>query len=174
MMHSVNIQFHMLFEELVEFVSAVSTRYQLEIELERFYPNAVRLVSVGADISEEIRQFGQVDRFWLLYKAPRSKRAEKFMLNVGRQRGDRLAQAQLGAGADKAAAFEVLKRIASDLKRTTTAGMWLLTENGNFGYVKNARVSEGARNAALAGKVNLVGIAFSGSFRVIPPDGKCG
>src|SRR6266702_5887418 len=169
-MPSVNIQFHILFEELIAFVNYVRSRYQLEIELEKFFPHAFRLVPLDADLAEEIKQFGQVDCFWLVYKSPRSKKAEKFMLAVGGKRGKRLAQAQLGAGTNKAKAFEVLKKIAADLKRRTTAGIWLVTAIGNVGYIKNDRISEGATNAARTGKIDLVDIAFNSSFHVDQPE----
>jgi hypothetical protein len=170
MMPSVNIQFHMLFEELVEFVSEVSSTHQLEVELERWFPKTVRGVPLGADLAEEVRRFGHVDRFWLLYMTPESKKPERFMLNFGGQRGKRLAQSQLGAGTRKADAYEVLKQVAADLKRRTTAGIWIVTEAGNTGYDKKFRISEGATNAARAGKIDLVSPAFTQSFQVDPPE----
>jgi hypothetical protein len=169
-MPSVNIQFHMLFEELIEFVSEISSRYQLEIEFEQFFPQAFRLVPLGADLPEEVRQFGKVDRIWLLCKPPRSKKSERFMLNVGRLRGKRLAQADLGAGARTAKGWEVLKKVATDLKRRTKAGIWVINENGCVGYAKDFRISEGATKAARAGVIDLVSIAFTQSFRVDPPE----
>ena len=170
-MHSVNIQFHMLFEELVSFVADESARYQLEIELEQFFPQAFRIVPLGADLIGEIKQFGQVDRFWLLYTSTKSKMAEKFMLNVGRQRGNRLAQSQLGAGARKAMAFEVLKHVARDLKMRTSAGLWVIGETGIGGYVKNFRISEGATDASRSGEIELVSPVFTQSFHVDRPEG---
>jgi hypothetical protein len=169
-MPSVNIQFHMLFNELIAFVRDVSSQYRLEVELERFYPKAVREVPFGADLAEEVCQFGQIDRFWLMYKSPESQKPERFMLNVGQQRGNRLAQAQLGAGTRKAKAYEVLKQVATDLQHRTMAGIWVITASGNAGYSKKFRFSEGAANAARAGDIELVGIAFTQSFRVDPPE----
>jgi hypothetical protein len=169
-MSSVNIQFHMLLEEVIQFVREVSSRYQLEVELERFYPQAVRAVPVDGDLTEVINQFGQLDRIWLVYKTPKSKKAEKFMLNVGRKRGNRLAQAQLGARTNKAEAFEVVKKVAGDLKHRTNAGMWVVSESGSVGYVKNFRISEGATNAARAGKIDLVSPAFTQSFTLDRPE----
>ncbi|HEV3439704.1 MAG TPA: hypothetical protein VG122_20230 [Gemmata sp.] len=169
-MPSVNVQFHMLPDELIQFVKEVSSRYQLEVELERFYPKALQTVPVDGDLTEEIEKLGQLDRIWLLCKTPKSKKAERFMLNVGRRRGNRLAQAQLGAGTNKAKAFEVLKKVAAELKRRTKAGIWLVTENGNVGYVKSARISEGATTAARAGQIDLVSPAFTQSYRVDPPE----
>jgi hypothetical protein len=163
-MHSVNIQFHILLGELMEFVGEVSSKYQLVVELERFYPKAIRVVSEDEDLPKVAKQFGEVDRIWLVYKSPRSKKSEKFMLNVGRQRGRRLAQAQLGAGADNAKSIEILKSV-------TTAGMWIEAANGNVGFSKTARISEGATTAARTGKIDLVGIAFTQLFHVDPPAG---
>src|SRR4051812_44840129 len=100
-MPSVNIQFHMLFDELVNFMADVSSRYQLEVELERYFPHVFQSVPFNANLAEEIRQFGQVDCFWLVYTSPRSKKPEKFMLAVGGQRGRRLSQAHFGAGTKK-------------------------------------------------------------------------
>jgi hypothetical protein len=170
-MHSVNIQFHILLGELMEFVGEVSSKYQLVVELERFYPKAIRVVSEDEDLPKVAKQFGEVDRIWLVYKSPRSKKSEKFMLNVGRQRGRRLAQAQLGAGADNAKSIEILKSVARDLTRLTTAGMWIEAANGNVGFSKTARISEGATTAARTGKIDLVGIAFTQLFHVDPPAG---
>ena len=169
-MRSLNIQFHMLFEELTEFVRDVSSRYDLDVEFERFYPKAARLVPSGADLSEEIRQFGQVDRFWLLCKTPDSPTTERFMLDVGRQRGKRLAQAALGAGAYTDQGYQILKQVADELKRRTAAGIWVVTETGNVGYNEKFRISEGATNAARAGEIQLVSVAFTQSFLVDPPE----
>jgi hypothetical protein len=160
----------MLIEELTEFVRDVSSRYHLDVELERFYPKAARLVPSGADLSEEIRQFGQVDRFWLLCKTPDSPATERFMLNVGRQREERLAQGQLGAGAHTDQGYQILKEVAAELKRRTTAGIWVVTEAGNVGYNKKFRISQGATNAVRVGEVDLVDPAFGGSFHVDPPE----
>jgi|SRR6516164_194809 hypothetical protein len=118
-MRSVNIQFHMLFEELINFVSTVSSRYRLQVELERFYPKASVQLPLGTDLAEEVGRFGHVDRIWLLYKPPKSRNTERFMLNVGRRRDIRLEQAQLGAGAKVPEANEVLKKVALDLKHRT-------------------------------------------------------
>jgi hypothetical protein len=168
-MPSLNIQFHMFFEELTEFVRDVSSRYQLEVELERFYPKAARVVPSGADLTEEIRQFGQVDRFWLLCKTPDSRKTDRFMLNVGEQRGDRLAQGQLGAGAHTDQAYQILKQVAVELKRRTTAGIWVVTEAGNVGYNRKFRISERATDAARAAEIQLVSDAFTQSFHVDSP-----
>ena len=168
-MHSLEIQFHMLFDELTEFVRDVSSRYELEVELERFYPKAARTIPSGADLTEEVRQFGQVDRFWLLCKTPDSRKAERFMLDVGGQRGNRLAQAALGAGANTDEAYQILKQVAVELKCRTTAGIWVVTEAGNVGYNKKFRISEGATNAARAGEIQLVSVAFTQSFLVDQP-----
>jgi hypothetical protein len=169
-MPSVNIQFHMLPDELIEFVADVRSRYDLGVELERWFPKVVREVPPDADLIDEIRKFGEVNRFWLLYKSPNSKRPEKFMLNAGEQRGKRLAQAQLGAGTKKARAFQVLKKVAADLKRRTKGGIWLVTDVGKVGYINNERISEGAANAARAGKIDLVGIAFTSCYYVDQPE----
>jgi hypothetical protein len=169
MMQAVNVQFHMLFDELVEFVAEVCSRYQLDVELERFFPTVFHLVPRAANLVEEISRFGDVDRFWLLYKAPRSKKPERFMLNVGRQRGNRLAQAQLGAGARRPGAFKVLQSVARELKRRTTAGVWIEAPLG-IGYTKGYRISPGAANASRAGDVELVSMVFTQSFHPDPPD----
>ncbi len=159
----------MLFDELLDFVAHVSSQNSLGVELERFYPAAVRELPLGTNLIEEVRQFGQVDRFWLLCRTPKSRKVERFMLNVGGQRGKRLAQAQLGAGTDKAEAFEVLKQVAADLKRRTTEGIWVVSETWVVGYVTKFRISEGATNAARAGRLDLVSPAFTQSFHVDPP-----
>jgi hypothetical protein len=137
--------------------------------LERFYPKAARVVPSGADLSEEIRQFGQVDRFWLLCKPPDSPTTERFMLDVGLQRGNRLAQGALAAGARTDQAFQILKQVAVELKRRTTAGIWVVSEAGNVGYNRKFRISEGAANASRAGEIQLVSVAFTQSFLVDPP-----
>jgi hypothetical protein len=168
-MRSLDIQFHMLFEELTEFVRDVSSRYPLDVELERFYPKATRLVPSGADLSEEIRQFGQVDRFWLQCKTADSRKSERFMLDVGEQRGNRLAQAALGAGVHTDQGYQILKQVAAELKRRTRAGIWVVTETGNVGYNNKFRISEGAEKASRAGEIQLVSVAFTQSFLVDQP-----
>src|SRR5262249_34387651 len=139
-MPGVTVQFHMLFDELVDFVADMMTRYSLAVELERFFPTTTQVVTSPADLSDEIIRFGHVDRMWLLCKPPRARKYERFNLLVGRQKGRKLEQSHLGAGTDKAAAFKILKKIAYQLKKRTIAGT-------DFGTLKVFRVSPGAASA---------------------------
>src|SRR5437867_4145598 len=116
----------MLFEELIDFVANVRAQYSLSVELERWFPKTVREVLADADVATAVREFGPVDRIWLLYKPSQSQKFERFMLNVGTMRGNRLAQAGLGAGTDNEEAFGVLKKIAVELKRRTAPGIWVV------------------------------------------------
>src|SRR5262245_7729778 len=116
-MPRVNVQFHMLLDELIDFVGDVSSRYSLAVELEKFFPTRVRLLPCGAKLNLETSRFGHVDRIWLLCKPPRCRKFERFTLNIGRLRGNRLEQSDLGTGTDKAEAFKVLKKVARHLKR---------------------------------------------------------
>lgn len=169
-MPSVNIQFHMLYDELCHFIAMVRSQLHLEVELESFFPPGSKKVPPEADLVNEIEKFGSVDRFWLLYTPAKSKKPERFMLNVGRLRGDRLAQAQLGAGTSNADAYAVLKRVATHLKKQTSAGVWVKTEIGTVGFAKSFRVSEGAASQARAKKVELVSPMFTQSFHVDAPE----
>lgn len=150
-MPGVTVQFHMLFDELVDFVADIMTRYSLAVELERFFPSTIQMVTSPTGLSDEISRFGHVDRMWLLCKPPRARKYERFNLLVGRQKGRKLGQSHLGAGSDKPEAFKTLKRIAYQLKKRTIAG----TE---FGSLKIFRVSPGAANAARTGKLELTGM----------------
>jgi len=162
----------MLFDELVKFVVDVCLRLNLEVELERYFPNVFHLVPRAANLVKEIKEFGKLDCFWLVYKSPRSKKPEKFMLAVGRQRGNLLAQAHLGAGASTEQGYKVLKQVARDLKKHTKAGLWAMSGTGEIAFVKQVRISEGATIAARAGKVVLANITFGPSFFVDPPVGE--
>jgi hypothetical protein len=95
---------------------------------------------------------------------------ENFNLNVGRLKDNRLEQSHLGAGTDKAEAFKILKKIAYQLKKRTTASVWVITCTGNVGFTKIFRVSRATADAARAGKVELTCLGFTQSFRVDPPD----
>ena len=150
-MPGVTVQFHMLFEELVDFVADMMTRHSLAVELERFFPATTHVVTSPADLSEEIARFGKVDRMWLLCKPPRARKYERFNLLVGRQKGRKLEQSRFGAGTTKAEAFKVLKAIAYQIRKRTIAG----TE---FGTLKIFRVSPAAADASSAGKLELTGI----------------
>ncbi len=151
-MPGVSVQFHMLFDELVDFVAAMMTRYSLAVELERFFPTkTTQVVTTPRDLSDEITRFGHVDCMFLLCKPPRARKYERFYLYVGQQKGRKLGQAHLGAGTDKAEAFKTLKKIAYQLKKRTIAGT-------DFGTLKIFRVSPGAANAARTGKLELTGI----------------
>jgi hypothetical protein len=169
-MPSVNIQFHMLFDELVEFAKEACALLPLEIELERFFPTTVRAIESSSDLAAEVEEFGHVDRIWFIYRGQKSHKPEKFMLNVGQQRGKRLSQAQLGAGTNKVKALEVLKKLAGLLKRRTKAGIWLENAIGSIGYVKDQRISERTKEATRAGLIELVSMAFTCSYLVDPPD----
>ena len=168
-MKSLNIQFHMLYDELINFVADVCVSNSLSIELERWHPKVVREVSLIADLHEKVRDFGKVDRIWLRFKPRGYRKAEHFMLNVGNMRGNRLAQCQLGAGASNSEAYEVLKHVAKELRRRTPPGVWVITAIGTVGYTKRFRVSRGAAAASRAGEIELVDIAFGQSFRVDEP-----
>jgi hypothetical protein len=160
----------MLFDELVDFVAGMMARYSLAVELERFYPAGSHTVLAAADLAGEIARFGHVDRVWLLCK-PRTRKPERFMLNVGRVRGKRLEQAQLGGGTEKREAFAVLKKLAADLKRATTAGVWVVNQTGTVGYAKTFRISPGAAAAARAGTVTLTAPGATQRFFPDPPAG---
>ena len=166
----VNVQFHMLFEELIDFVANVRAQYSLSVELERWFPKTVREVLADADLATAVREFGPVDRIWLLYKPSQSQKFERFMLNVGTMRGNRLAQAGLGAGTDNEEAFGVLKKIAVELKRRTAPGIWVVSATGHVGLSKISRVSEGAADASKAGKIELTDVAFGQRMYVDPPE----
>lgn len=169
-MPNVTIQFHMLFDELVDFVADVMSRYSLAVELERFFPTTVSVVAADANLAEEVARFGHVDRIWLLCKPPRARKFEKFNLKVGRVKGKRMEQSHLGAGTDKIEAFKILKKVAQQLRERTTAGIWVITEMGNVGYAKTFRYSAGAAKAARTGSMELTAIGFTQSFRVDPPE----
>jgi hypothetical protein len=160
----------MLFDELVDFIGEMMVVHSLAAELERFYPKTTRTVTSPAVLTDEIARFGHVDRFWLLCKPPRSRKYERFCLNVGRLKRGQLEESHLGAGTDKPEAFKVLKKIAYQLKKRTTAGIWVTTCTGNVGFTKNHRISPTTADAARAGKVELTCLGFTQSFRVDPPD----
>jgi intein/homing endonuclease len=100
---------------------------------------------------------------------PETKEQERFMFNVGRLRGNRLAQADLGAGARTDEGYQVLKGIARELKRRTKPGVWVIGETGNVGFAKDFRLSKGAKDASRMGEVQLVSLAFTQLFVPDPP-----
>lgn len=150
-MPGVTIQFHMLLDELVDFVADMMTRFSLAVELERFFPTTTQVVTLPAELRGEVARFGHVDRMWFLCKPPRARTYERFNLLVGGQKGSKLRQSHLGAGTDKAEAFKILKKIAYQLKKRTIAGT-------DFGTLKIFRVSPGAANAARSGELELTGL----------------
>src|SRR5262249_3009867 len=154
----VNIQFHMLFEEALEFVREVSHRHGLEVELERWHPKARRAVPSGAELRDEVEQFGPVDQFWLLYPPPGARKPVEFTFQTARMRNNGLPQYQFGGLTSNAGAAEVLQEIARDLKACTAAGVWVTMATGRVHLNKKFRVSPGAAEAARAGKVRLVGL----------------
>lgn len=132
-MPGVSVQFHMLFDELVDFVATMMTRHSLAVELERFFPTKTTLVvTTPSDLSEAITRFGHVDCMFLLCKPPRARKYEHFYLYVGQQKGRKLGQSHLGAGTDKAEAFKTLKKIAYQLKKRTIAGAAFGTFSGEL------------------------------------------
>lgn len=150
-MPGVTVQFHMLFDELVDFVSDMMTRFSLAVELEQFFPTTTQVVKMPAELPDEIARFGHVDLMWFLCKPPRARKYERYNLLVGGQKGRELRQSHLGAGTDKAEAFKILKKIAYQLKKRTIAGT-------DFGTLKIFRVSPGAANAARSGELELTGL----------------
>ena len=151
-MPGVSVQFHMLFDELVDFVATMMTRFSLAVELERFFPTKTTQVVIDpGDLSDEINRFEHVDCMFLLCRPPRARKYERFYLYVGQQKGKRLGQSHLGAGTDKAEAFKTLKKIAYQLKKRTNGG-------AEFGTLKIFRVSPGAATAASSGELELTGL----------------
>jgi hypothetical protein len=153
-MPGVTVQFHMLFDEMVDYVREMMTRFSLAVELEQFFSPATRVVTSPADLADEIARFGHVDRMWFLCKPPRARKFERFSLLVGRQKGRKLEQSHLGAVTDKAKAFKTLKQIAYQLRKRTIGG-------DEFGTLKFFRVSPGAAKAMSTGKLKLTGIGGS-------------
>jgi hypothetical protein len=169
-MPAVTVQFHMLFDELTDFIADAMRDHSLAVELERFFPTTTRVVTTPADLPAEITRFGHVDRIWLLCKPARARTYERFNLSVGRLKSNRLEQSHLGAGTDKPDAFKILKQIAHQLKKRTAAGVWVIGCTGSVGFMKAFRVSPATADAARTGKVELTGLGFTQSFRVDPPD----
>lgn len=166
----VTVQFHMLFDELIDFLADMMRDHSLAVELERFFPTTTQVVATPDELPLEITRFGHVDRIWLLCKPPHARKYERFNLKVGRMKENRLEQSHLGAGTDKPEAFKILKKIAYQLKKRTTAGAWVIGCTGNVGFMKNFRVSPAATDAARAGKVELASLGFTQSYRVDPPE----
>jgi hypothetical protein len=73
-MPAVTVQFHMMFDELVDFVADMMRDYSLAVELERFFPTTTHVVTTPAELPDEISRFGHVDRMWLLCKPPRARK----------------------------------------------------------------------------------------------------
>lgn len=169
MMYSVNVQFHMLLDELISMIAELAARHSLAIELERWHPKATSNMSAGTDLAAKARAFGRVDRIWLLYMPRHSDTVERFMLNVGNLRGNRLGQAQLGAGARTKEALGVLKEIAAELRRRTRAGLWVVTATGHVNFTKMFRISDRAADAARSGQIQLTDIAFGQDMYVELP-----
>lgn len=168
-MPGVNIQFHMLFGEMTDFVAEVLSQYSLTAELEKFYPAALHTVAPVANLVTETRNFGEVNRIWLLCKPPRSRKPERFALHVGRMKDTRLEQSQFGSRTEKAEAYKALKGIAQELKRRTTAGIWVVTAAGNVGFNKYFRFSPGVAKAQRQRKLQLTAVGFTQSFYVDRP-----
>jgi hypothetical protein len=166
----VNIQFHMLPEEVIDFVDEVRARFSLTVELEQWFPDVACNVPPAEDLKHEVQKLGTIHRIWLLYRPPRCRNYERFALNMPTFRSNRLLQGQFGGGTEKAAAFKVLSQIARALKKRAKAGLWVVTEQGNIGYSRDSRVSEGAMSASRAGKIELVSFANTQSFRVDEPN----
>jgi len=172
-MLSATIQFHMLFDEQIDFVAEVMSRFSLAAELERFFPNTRCEVTSAAELAHAVGRFGHVDCIWLLYKPPRARKHERFYLKVGRQKHDQMEQSHLGADTDKAEAFKVLQKVAQHLKKRTTAGIWVIGASGHVGFAKSFRYSLGAAHSSRTGMLELKAIGFTQSFRVDPPgDGR--
>jgi hypothetical protein len=121
-------------------------------------------------LPEEISRFGHVDRIWFLWKTARARKYERFNLIVGRLIDNRLEQSHFGAGTDKPEAFKILKKVAHQLKKRTTAGVWVIGFTNNVGFTKDFRVSPATADAARNGKVELTSPGFTQSFRVDAPD----
>jgi hypothetical protein len=168
-MPHVSIQFHMLFGELVEFVADVMARYSLAVELERFFPKTTTVVAMDGNFAAEVARFGHVDCLWLLCKPPRCRKYERFYLQVGRVKDDQLEDSQLGGGTDNLEALKILKQVAQQLKKQTTAGIWVISQTGNTGFQKSFRYSAGAAKASRAGRLKLTSTGFTQTFCVDQP-----
>jgi hypothetical protein len=168
-MPNLNVQFHMLLDESIDFLSDVRAHLSLGIELEQWHPKEVHAVLERHDLATQWRKFGRVDRVWLLFTPRKARRAVRFMLNVGGMRGKRLAQSQFGGGTDNIEAFLTLKKLAANLKRRTTTGVWVTSISGHVGRSRTYRISPAAASAARCGDVELADIAFAG--QTMSPDG---
>jgi hypothetical protein len=168
-MPGVSVQFHMLPEEIIAFVADVMSRYSLGAELERFFPPGSCEVPVDADVAKAASEFGRFDRIWLLFRPPRCRKFESFMLNIGGLKGTRLDQAHFGGSTDKPAALSVLKQIARDLKRATAPGIWVIGATGHVGYAKEFRFSPGAASRARSGEIELTMGGTTQQFMVDEP-----
>jgi hypothetical protein len=165
----VNIQFHMLPDEVLDFVDVVRARFALMVVLEKWFPDWTREVPPERDLRKSFHKFGPLDRMWLQYRPPRCRKSESFCLNMPKFRSNRLLQGQLGGGTEKPAAFKVLTQIAREFKKRAKAGAWVVTEAGNIGYCRDFRISPGATAASRAGEIELVSMGNTQSFHVDEP-----
>jgi hypothetical protein len=153
-MPGISLQFHMLPEEQWAFVDEMRAKHGLGVILERFWPKAALDVAPGNGLAEAVARLGKVDLVLFTYLPPRCRKPHGFNLHLGLVRHGRLEQAHLHGGSDNAAAFAMWKRLAAELKRRTTAGVWVTAAQGNVGYSKD-RISPGAAAADRAGELEL-------------------
>jgi hypothetical protein len=168
---SINVQFHMLPEEIANFAAGVSNTLKLDIELEKLTSRSVTKLPRDGDLKAAlISQMPATDRIWFVTDSVDPDQIERFMLNVGRQKGDQLAQSQLGAGAKSARGHALLKKLAAELTAQTKDGCWVVSEAGNIGMSKMSRLSEGAIKASRAGKLVLRSAIFTQYYSIDKPN----
>lgn len=168
-MSTMNIQFHMLPSEIIAFVSDIRSKHAVSIELERWHPKAVRTIPPLANVSTEVQDFGIVDRIWLIVESAAPRLSERFMLNIGSVKGEKLQQSQFGGETRSPLGYRVCKQLASELRRRTRAGLWIIGEHGSVGFKRSFRVSPGAMEASRRGHLKLTNVAWTQVFCVDAP-----
>lgn len=167
-MSRININFHMLPDELLQFAVDIMNHYPLSAEVEQWHPKVQIRVDAGDGIVDAVRQLDKLHRIWLIFNNEASS-CDRIMINVGQRTDNCLQQSQMGADVKTPEAIKILKEIATKLRRRTTSGVWIMSESGSVGHSKSFRVSPAAARAARAGHIELKNLIFTQRILVDPP-----
>lgn len=176
-MAKINVQFHGLPKELIEFVKACAIEHKLISVGMIFFPD-FKTYKIG-DYSA-LQDIEKINRICLSITEPdlsaksvvefSRKNPDCLSLSIGKYDNEGLGESGLGAQTDNKEALKIWRQIVKKLKAITLAGAWVVSPHtGAKTFNKNHRYTEAAKKVADEG-ITIKPIAGWNHFLLEPKE----
>lgn len=157
-MASINIQFHGLPSEIIDFAEECARDYELNPVIVQLFPEFKAIFDEDINLRSSINKPTQIDQIHLLVTKPDmsindymmflDKNPDKLVFSIGKYDNERLTESALSGITDNPELFDIWKKIGRKLKAITLTGAWVINpESGNKSFYKNHRYTIAAKKA---------------------------